>query len=72
MKLTPITASNVSFQYFKDMLQHTEDMHEEKIIFDKFYRFLNPLQNKVLGGYTVFILSVIPSFRDNFLKGFAL
>ena len=27
--------------------------------------FLYPPQNKVLGGYTVFSLSVIPSFRDS-------
>ena len=26
----------------------------------------------VLGGYTVFSLSAIPSFRDHFFKGFAL
>ena len=29
VKLTSLTAVNVSFQYFADIFQHIEDMHEE-------------------------------------------
>ena len=42
MKLTPLTAFNVSFQYFTDILQHIEYMHiklDAKIVLDKFTGF---------------------------------
>ena len=37
----------------------------EKLFFDKLTEFLYPPQNRVLGGYTVFSMSVIPSFRQH-------
>ena len=36
----------------------------------KTFNFLYPPQNEVLGGYTVFSLSVIPSFRDSVIPSF--
>ena len=65
------------------MLHHKRSVHrhqEEESESSDTEHSLYPPQNEVLGGYTVFSLSaipsfcqsVIPSFRDHFFKGFAL
>ena len=52
--------------YYLILYRHESDIRR---IFMKDYNaekiFLYPPQNEVLGGYTVFSLSVIPSFRHS-------
>ena len=59
---------NLNLDIFWTFLHLESDLPVGGIVFHKhsFWFLLYPPQNEVLGGYTVFSLSVIPSFRQHF------